>query len=131
MNPTIQRLQDIEKNGYNLDFGNVFNHAFENYKKIALYAGLVLVIFFILFIAFTTVSLVSILGVTEMSKDFSPEKLKIENLSESNLMIMGTISLFFSSLLSPFFAAFLKMADHGDRDEEFLVASLFNYYKSP
>ena len=49
MNLLKERLQDIEKNGYQLDFGNVFNHAFENYKKIALYAGLVLFVFTILF----------------------------------------------------------------------------------
>ena len=31
-----------------LDFGNVFNHAFENYKKIALYAGLMIFVFFVM-----------------------------------------------------------------------------------
>ena len=34
------RIAEIKKNGYQLDFGTVFEHAFENYKKIALYAGL-------------------------------------------------------------------------------------------
>ena len=33
---TQDRIEEIKKNGYTLDFGNVFNHAFENYKKIAL-----------------------------------------------------------------------------------------------
>lgn len=131
MNQTLEKLQDLEKNGYQIDFGNVFNHAFENYKKIALYAGLVLLIFIILFVVFTTVSLVSILGVTAMSKDFSPENFKIENLSESNLLILGVFSTLFSCLISPFQAAFLKMAHHGDRDEDFPVSSLFSYYKSP
>jgi len=31
------RILEIRKNGYTLEFENVFNHAFENYKKIALY----------------------------------------------------------------------------------------------
>ena len=52
MNQTLKRLLEIEKNGYQIDFGNVFNHAFENYKKIALYAGSVIVIFSILFVVF-------------------------------------------------------------------------------
>jgi hypothetical protein len=131
MNQTLERLQDIEKNGYQIDFGNVFNHAFENYKKIALYAGLVLIIFAILFVIFTSVSLVSVLGVTEMTKELTPEKFKIENLSESNLLALGIFSVSISCILSPFFAAFLRMADHGDRDEEFLVSYLFSYYKMP
>ena len=46
MNKTAQnRIEDIKKNGYTLDFGNVFNLAFENYKKIALYGGLVFFVF--------------------------------------------------------------------------------------
>jgi hypothetical protein len=34
MNKTAQnQIEDIKKNGYTIDFGNVFNLAFENYKK--------------------------------------------------------------------------------------------------
>jgi hypothetical protein len=131
MNKILERLKEIEKNGYQIDFGNVFDHAFENYKKIALYAGSVIVIFGILFMVFTAFSLVSILGVTEMTKELSSEQLKIEKLLQSNILEMGIISIIISCLLSPFQAAFLKMADHGDRDESFPVSSLFLFYKLP
>ena len=131
MNQTIERLHDIEKNGYQLDFGNVFNHAFENYKKIALYAGLVLFIFIVLFSIFMVGSLVSVLGIHAMTEELSPEKFKIENLSQSNLLIFGIITIFVTALLSPFQAAFLKMTDCGDKDEEFIISSLFGYYKLP
>ncbi|PJJ07709.1 hypothetical protein CLU83_0907 [Flavobacterium sp. 1] len=131
MNQTLKRLQEIEKNGYQIDFGNVFNHAFENYKKIALYAGSVIVIFSILFVVFGAFSLVSFIGVTEMTKELSSGQLKIENLLQTNLLAMGIISIIISCLLSPFQAAFLKMADHGDRDENFPVSSLFSFYKLP
>lgn len=130
MNQTLERLHDIEKNGYKIDFGDVFNHAFENYKKIALYAGSVLVIFIVLFLILTSVSLVSVLGVNEM-KELTPEKFKIENLSQSAQMALGIFSIFTSCLLSPFFASFLKMADRGEKDLEFPVSSLFSYYKFP
>jgi hypothetical protein len=126
-----ERLHDIEKNGYQLDFGNVFNHAFENYKKIALYAGLVLFVFMTLFAIFITGSIISVIGVTAMTHELSPEKLKIENLSESSILVIGGISIILTSLLSPFQAGFLKMADCGDRDEEFHIATLFSYYKLP
>jgi uncharacterized membrane protein len=131
MNLTQERLHDIEKNGYQIDFANVFNHAFENYKKIALYAGLVLFVFSVLFVVFIGVSFASIIGEAAMTKEFSPETFKIENMSPSNLIIFTGISLIMSCLLSPFQAAFLKMADCGDRDEAFHVSDLFTYYKLP
>jgi hypothetical protein len=126
-----ERLHDIEKNGYQLDFGNVFNHAFENYKKIALYAGLVLFVFMTLFVIFITGALISVVGVTAMTQELSPEKFKIENLSESNILVFGAISIVLTCILSPFQAGFLKMADCGDRDEEFHISTLFSYYKLP
>lgn len=131
MNQTLERLQEIEKNGYQIDFGNVFNHAFENYKKIALYAGSVIVIFSILFMVFGAFSLISFIGVTEMTKELSSGQLKIEKLIQSNIVEVGIVSIIISCLLSPFQAAFLKMADHGDRDESFPVSSLFSFYSLP
>ena len=130
MNQTLERLQEIEKNGYQIDFGNVFNHAFENYKKIALYAGSVIVIFSILLMVFGAFSLISFIGV-EMTKELSSDQIKIEKLIQTNIFAVGIISIIISCLLSPFQAAFLKMADHGDRDESFPVSSLFSFYKLP
>jgi hypothetical protein len=129
MNQTLERLEDIKKNGYQLDFGNVFNHAFENYKKIALYAGLVLFVFLILFSIFIAGSLISFIGFTAMTHELSPENLKIENISQTNLFILGVISLVMTCLLSPMDAGFLKMADCADKDEEFHVSTIFSYYK--
>src|SRR6187402_1369708 len=131
MNPTLERLHDIEKNGYQLDFANVFNHAFENYKKIALYAGLVIFICSVLFVVFIGASLTSLIGVSALSKELSPETFKIENLTESNILALGGVSLVISCLFSPFQAAFLKMAHCGDRDEAFHISDLFSYYKLP
>jgi uncharacterized membrane protein len=131
MNQTQERLHDIEKNGYQIDFANVFNHAFENYKKIALYAGLVLFIFSALFVIFVGISLVSVMGVTAMTKEFSPETLNAANLSKSHLLVFGISTIVLSCLLSPFQAAFFKMVHSGDQDEAFHVSDLFGYYKQP
>jgi hypothetical protein len=129
MNLTLERLEDIKKNGYQLDFGNAFNHAFENYKKIALYAGLMLFVFLILFSVVIAGSLISALGITAMTHEFSPEKFRLENLSETNLLIFEGISLIMTCLLSPVDAGFLKMANCADKDEEFHVSTIFSYYK--
>ena len=102
MNQTLEQLENIEKNGYQLDFGNVFNHAFENYKKIALYAGLVLFVFFVFLTILIAISLISFMGVAAMTQEFNPEKLKIENFSETKLLIFGCISTFITFRLTPF-----------------------------
>jgi hypothetical protein len=126
-----ERLQDIEKNGYQLDFGDVFNHAFENYKKIALYAGLVLFVFTILFGIFAIATLISFLGIDIITQKLNPENLKSENLTGSSLFIYSTVILLIACLLAPFQAGFLKMADCGEKDEEFHIATLFSYYNPP
>lgn len=129
MSQTLEKLDDIVKNGYQIDFGNVFEHAFNNYKKIVLYAGLVLFIFTILIIVFFSISLASILGTAAMTNDFTPENFEV--LMQSNIFMISIFALILSCILSPFQAAFLKMAHHGEIDKEFTVASLFSYYKAP
>jgi hypothetical protein len=131
MNLLKERLQDIEKNGYQLDFGNVFNHAFENYKKIALYAGLVLFVFTILFGILAIGTLISFFGIAVVTENLNPENFKPENFSGSSLLIFSGTILLLSCLITPFQAGFLKMADCGDKDEEFHISTLFSYYQLP
>lgn len=131
MNLLKERLQDIEKNGYQIDFGNVFNHAFENYKKIALYAGLVLFVFTILLGVFAMGALITVWGVDLVTEKLNPENLKSENLSGSSFLIYSVFILLISCLLAPFQASFFKMADCGEKDEEFHISTLFSYYQLP
>jgi len=129
MKSTLDQIKDIKNHGYTLDFSTVFNNAFENYKKIAIYAGLILLVFSILFgiIAYTALAL--IFGVDKLS---NPSFFNIQpiHLSQIQLLyyILGT-SLF-SAILAPFSAGFLKMADCAQKDEEFKVATIFTYYKT-
>ena len=134
MTPIKDRIREIKTNGYQLDFGNVFEKAFENYKKIALYAGLMLLVFTILFgilivgiimIAAISIFNINISTLTEMLK---PENLKPENLSINFILIYSALIVGFTSLLSPFQAGFLKMADCGEKGEEFHVSTIFEYY---
>jgi uncharacterized membrane protein YesL len=132
MNSTLERLNEIEKNGYQLDFGNVFNHAFENYKKIALYAGLVL---FILIFVLGVIYFMSV-GVYLKSLNLeNVNKQLIENLEHQKNLDGPLLSLMFSILilsllLAPFSAGFYKMAEHADKDKEFKFISMFTFYKS-
>lgn len=137
MTPIEGRIKDIKKNGYQLDFGNVFEHAFENYKKIALYAGLMLLVFSVLFgilivgIIITASIAIFNVNLTSLAEMLKPENLQPENLSVNFMIIYSAVIIGFTCLLSPFQAGFLKMADCGEKGEEFHVSTIFEYYKSP
>jgi hypothetical protein len=125
------RVEEIKKNGYQLDFGTVFENAFENYKKIAIYAGSMLLVFTILFIIFFTAILISVFGRETLLDFLKPENLRPENFTGNFLLIYTGCVILITCLISPFQAGFLKMADCGEKDEEFHVSTIFEYYKIP
>ncbi|WP_428228545.1 hypothetical protein [Flavobacterium sp.] len=129
MKSTPERIKDIKNHGYTLDFSTVFNNAFENYKKIALYAGLILLVFSILFGIIAYSALAIIFGVDKLS---NPSFFNIQPLHLSHLQLFYYIigTAFFSAILSPFGAGFLKMADCAEKDQEFKVSTIFTYYKT-
>jgi hypothetical protein len=130
MRQTKERIEEIKNHGYQLDFGEVFNHAFENYKKIALYAGLVLFVFSVILGVLAFGILTSIFGIAALDKTFF-ESVKLENLSGIFIVVYLIIGVLVTAILSPFTAGFLKMADCGENDTEFNVSTFFEYYKAP
>lgn len=137
MTPIKDRIEEIRTNGYRLDFGNVFEHAFENYKKIALYAGSMLLVFSVLIGIVVVGVVVSVaiavfnLDATSLAEMAKPENLQPENFSVNFLLIYATSIILITCLLAPFQAGFLKMADCGEKGEEFHVSTIFEYYKAP
>lgn len=129
MKSTVEQIKDIQNHGYTLDFSNVFNNAFENYKKIALYAGLILLVFSILFGIVGSIALAAIFGAEKLS---NPAFFTIQPIHLSSLEVVYYVAgtVIFSALLSPFSAGFLKMAYCADRDEQFNVSTIFTYYKT-
>jgi hypothetical protein len=132
MNTIKERLNDIEKNGYQLDFGNVFNHAFENYKKIALYAGLVLFVFSFFFLVFFTMSFgfyLKSLNIDNLNNQLI-ENLEHQKSLETPMVLMVLSIIILSLLLTPFSAGFYKMSERADKHQEFKFSSMFAYYKT-
>ncbi|MFI0490379.1 hypothetical protein [Flavobacterium sp.] len=133
MTPIKDQIAEIKTNGYQLDFGTVFEHAFENYKKIALYAGLLFFVFTILLYILITAGFISYIGIKNMEeflnnlKSFQTQKTIPTNI----LLPLKAGLILFSSLLSPFIAGFYNMADCGEKGNEFHVSTMFNYYKAP
>ncbi|MEZ7504550.1 hypothetical protein [Flavobacterium sp. Arc2] len=129
MNQKKDRIEEIIRNGYQLDFEKVFNKAFENYKKIALYAGLMIFVFTVILMTIAASITISLLGLAALSQESMKElSINLESLSGLNLIIYVGASVLFSSLTSPLTAGLIKMAYCADRDEEFHVSTVFSYY---
>jgi hypothetical protein len=128
MNTTTNKLKEIKQYNYPLDFGEVFTKAFENYKKIALITGSIILI---LIIAFTVLlgSLAGILfGIGNLTKfftDYNPN---------NNLSLLLIINLFVgvigAALVAPLTAGLLKIAHLAESNQEFSFSTAFDYYKS-
>lgn len=129
MKSTLDQIEDIKNHGYSLDFSTVFNHAFENYKKIALYFGLIILVFSIIFFFGLFSVLFALYGVESMSKDFF-ENFDSQKQSSVQMLISLLGTSVISGLIAPFSAGFLKMADCADKDEEFNFTTIFTYYKT-
>jgi len=125
------KIEEIKTNGYQIDFGTVFEHAFENYKKIALYAGLMLMVFLILFAILIFGAAISVFGMATITETLKPENLQPEHFSLNFLIIYTAGTTLFTCLISPFTAGFLKMADCAEKGNEFHVSTILEYYKFP
>jgi hypothetical protein len=130
MKSTLNQIEDIKNNGYSLDFSDVFNHAFENYKKIALYAGLILLVIFILFSFLGSGILISLYGVDHFNQAFF-ETFRNQDPDQKTVITYIVISICINVFFSPFEAGFLKMADCAEKDETFNFSTIFTYYKAP
>jgi uncharacterized membrane protein len=130
MKTTQEKIEEIQTNGYQIDFGNVFNHAFENYKKIALYAGLMIFVFAILFGFLVGGAVIFTFGISALNEKML-ENLKVENFTGLYLAIYLISVILLTCLFSPFFAGLIKMAHCAEKDEEFHVSTVFEYYKNP
>ena len=67
MKTTKQRIEEIKREGYDLDFTTVFGNAFENYKKIALMVGLFSLLLGLAFLVLFAVGFVLIYGMKDAS----------------------------------------------------------------
>ncbi|MGS2760809.1 hypothetical protein [Sinomicrobium sp. M5D2P9] len=126
MNFTQEKLHHVLQRGYNLEFSPVFEKAFENYKKIALQAGVVLLIVSVILVVLITAVVSSLFGIGSLS-----ETLLQVNLNSSFLVILVyTISIAaISAVLSPVSAGLIRMAHLAETGKDFSISTAFDYYK--
>jgi hypothetical protein len=128
METTNQKIANLKTNGFELQFENVFNKAFENYKKIAIYAGLAILVFGFLLVLAAGIGVVGFIGVDNINPN-SMKQLEAKMLQPEYIADQFVAALLISSLFSPISAGFLKMADAGTKDTEFKMRHFFSFYK--
>jgi len=124
---TKEKIETIKNHGYDLDFGTVFNQAFNIYKKIALNAGLAFILIAILIGVVGFGSILLLLGISISMN--SLEAYKIENLSVLGLVGYLVVVTFLSALAGPFNAGLLKMGQDAARQKEVSLGTVFSYYQ--
>lgn len=123
-----QKIENLKANGYKLKFEDVFNKAFENYKKIALYAGLAILVLGFLLVILASIGLVSIFGAEHLNpnsiKQFEAKMVQPEYIGYQFIVV-----LVINSIFSPISAGFLKMAESANKDVEFKMRQFLYFYK--
>jgi hypothetical protein len=122
------KITHLLANGYELQFENVFNKAFENYKKIALYAGLAILIFGFIFMVLAAFGLISFVGVEHLNEN-TIKQLESKMLKQEYLGYQFIFVLAINSLFSPISAGFLRMANAAQKDVEFKMRHQWSYFK--
>lgn len=128
MEETKKRIEQIQNQGFQLKTELILGQIAENYKNIALYAGLLILVFSFFLLSVTFLGLASYFGIENVLEMMKPENLKPENFSKEFILNYTICSIVFSALISPFSAGFIKMAYCADTDQEFTTASMFDYY---
>ena len=123
MPTTKETLDNIRTNGYNIDFGTVFNGAFENYKRIALNAGLAILLMSIFICIAIGLLVVGVIGVAISTE--SLEQFKVENMSMLWLVAYIFCVILFGALMSPINAGLIKMAQCAYQGTDFSVSPVF------
>ena len=128
MKPINTKIAHLVANGYELQFENVFNKAFENYKKIALYAGLAILVFGFISMVIAAIGLISFVGVEHLNantlKQLESKMLKQEYLGYQFIFVLAVNSIF-----SPISAGFLRMANAAQKDVEFKMRQFLSFYQ--
>lgn len=130
MQNTKQTLENIKANGYDIDFGSVFNNAFENYKKIALNAGVAFLLFMILMGIVAVGLFIAAFGIGTSTDSDALSQFNIADFSWVGILIYSISLILFAALTSPFSAGILLMARNASRNEEVSVGNAFEYYSS-
>jgi len=128
MEKTNQRIEDIKRDGVELDFSEVFNPAFEIYKKIVGPAGVIMLLLIVVIAVIAFIGLFAAVGFNGMAtnmQSFSPI-----NLSFTFLMLYCVVIIAGAILSILLTAGFLQMAYNAFHNLDFSMGTAFKHFKS-
>lgn len=128
MKNNYEKIQDIINNGYNLDFGTTLERAFNNYKKIALIAGLSYLIIGIVISAVALGIIGAVYGFSDLTSKMT--EFKVTSFTPIFVILYLIIISVFAGIFAPINAGFYKMAHNAEVGNKFGVETIFEYYKS-
>lgn len=128
MKSTLDKVQEIKKNNYHLDIGEVISQTFENYKKIALLSGGVLLLLTIVLIV-AVAGIGMVLGLALTFGDYLTEY-GVGKLSATFLLMNLVISVIAYALLAPIGAGIIQIAHNAETNRDFDFSTAFMHYKT-
>jgi len=128
MKSTFEKVKEIKKHGYRLDIGEVISQTFENYKKIALLSGgVILLLAIIFFVAVAGIG--GVLGLAMSFTDFLTE-FNVANMGPVGLLVNMGISVLAYALLAPISAGLIQIAHNAETNRDFDFSTAFVHYKT-
>lgn len=128
MKSTLEQVQEIKKHGYHLDLGDVISQTFENFKKIALLSGAIIIVLAIVLLMIT-LGVGGILGLALNFTDFFTEY-SSGNVSTTFLLINMAVSVVGYALISPVVAGIMQIAHNAETNRDFDFSTAFSHYKT-
>lgn len=128
MKSTLEQVQEIKKQGYHLDLGDVISQTFENFKKIALLSGAVIIVMTIVLLM-VTLGVGGVLGLALNFTDFFTEY-SMGNVSTTYLLVNMAVSVVGYALISPVIAGIMQMAHNAETNRDFDFSTAFSHYKT-
>ncbi|WP_313806020.1 hypothetical protein [Flavobacterium sp.] len=122
------KIDKLKRDGYSLDLGSIISQMFENYKKIALNGGLVILI--------ASVALIVLIfggvGIIYGFSDFTQSMMDLQPTNFSSVGLIGYIvgATLVGALMYPLTAGLIQMAHEAEMNREPNVSIAFEHYKS-
>ena len=125
---TKAQIELMKTQGFHFDFGEIFEQTLQNFKKIALIQGLVLLVILVLFTVLIGSVAAAAIGFGEITQYFTD--INVNGQSTVSLIVQLIVSVIGAGITTAFTAGLLKMAHLAEEGKEFGFGTAFDYYKS-
>ena len=127
MNDNYSKVEKISNDGYDLEFGTIFEKAFNTYKLMALIGGVGLILISIIVVILYAGVFGAFYGFSDVLT--SLKSINPEVMSSTSLLYFLLFTIVMSGFMNPIYAGFVNMAFLADTNKDFGLGTIFAYYK--